>query len=181
MTATTLNNQEPSARTSSHRKVLLMTTTALFAALICISTAYLFHIPVGVNGGYIHIGDSLIYLAAALLPAPYAMAAGALGGMFADLLTAPVWAPATFIIKMLITLPLTSKKEKLVNTRNVVGAFFAGAISILGYYLAEVIMFGTWAALIPSVAGNLVQAIASAVIFVLFGMALDKTGFKKKI
>ena len=49
----------------------------------------------GFNGGYIHLGDALIYLAAVLLPAPYAMAAGAIGGGLADLLTAPVWAPAT--------------------------------------------------------------------------------------
>ena len=41
-------------------KTAYLTTTALFAALVCLATAYLFHIPVGVNGGYIHIGDALI-------------------------------------------------------------------------------------------------------------------------
>ena len=35
---------------------------ALFAALITIMTAYICHIPVGVNGGYVHFGDALIYL-----------------------------------------------------------------------------------------------------------------------
>ena len=41
---------------------------ALFAALITIMTAYIGHIPVGVNGGYVHFGDALIYLAASILP-----------------------------------------------------------------------------------------------------------------
>ena len=77
-------------KTTSPQKLIYMTTTALFAALICVTTAYIFHIPFGTNGGYVHIGDTLIYLAAAILPAPYAMIAGALGGAFADLLTAPV-------------------------------------------------------------------------------------------
>ena len=53
--------------------------TALFAAMICLTTAYLFHIPVGTAGGYIHLGDAFIYLAAAFLPTPYAMAAAGIG------------------------------------------------------------------------------------------------------
>ena len=109
MSSTIINNPEPSANALSHQKVSRLTSTALFAALICVTTAYIFHIPFGVNGGYVHIGDSLIYLAAAFLPTPYAMFAGAIGGAMADILTAPVYAPATFIIKMLISLPITCK------------------------------------------------------------------------
>jgi uncharacterized repeat protein (TIGR04002 family) len=86
-----------------------ITATAVMAALTTLMTAYIFHIPVGVNGGYVHLGDTMIYLAAAFLPLPYACAAGAIGGGLADLLTAPVWAPATIIIKMLICLPFSSK------------------------------------------------------------------------
>ena len=63
MSSTTINNPEPSANALSHQKVSRLTSTALFAALICVTTAYIFHIPFGVNGGYVHIGDSLIYLA----------------------------------------------------------------------------------------------------------------------
>ena len=79
-----------------------MTLTGLFAAMITLMTAYICHIPYGANGGYIHFGDALIYIAAVLLPRPYALAAAAIGGGLADLLTAPMWAPATIIIKMLI-------------------------------------------------------------------------------
>ena len=75
-----------------------ITITGLFAAMIAIMTAYICHIPVGINGGYVHFGDSLIYLAATLLPTPYALAAAAIGGGVADLMTAPRWVPATIII-----------------------------------------------------------------------------------
>ena len=108
-----------------------ITATAVMAALTTLMTAYIFHIPVGVNGGYVHLGDTMIYLAAAFLPLPYACAAGAIGGGLADLLTAPVWAPATIIIKMLICLPFSSKGTKLVTKRNVVALFLAFAISAL--------------------------------------------------
>ena len=41
-----------------------LTFSAVFAALIFVTTAYLFHIPTGFNGGYVHLGDAFIYLAA---------------------------------------------------------------------------------------------------------------------
>ena len=39
-----------------------ITATAVMAALTTLMTAYIFHIPVGVNGGYVHLGDTMIYL-----------------------------------------------------------------------------------------------------------------------
>ena len=50
--------------------------TALFAGAITMMTAYMLHIPLP-TGGYIHLGDAMIYLAACLLPVPYAAAAAA--------------------------------------------------------------------------------------------------------
>ena len=99
-------------------KIYNITLTGIFAALITIFTAYIGHMPVGANGGYVHFGDGLIYLAAAILPAPYAMAAGAIGGGLADLLTAPAWAIATIIIKALLVIPFTNKGSTILNKRN---------------------------------------------------------------
>lgn len=178
MSHTTFDKPASTSKSALHQKLSYMTASALFAAIICITTAYLFHIPIGVNGGYVHVGDAMIYLAASVLPMPYAMAAGALGGALADLLTAPAWALPTFIIKMLIALPFTSKKAKIVTPRNVIGVFTAAVLSFAGYYLAEVVMFGTWGALIPSIMGTLAQSGGSAVLFILFGIALDKVHFK---
>ena len=61
-------------------RLRLLTLTGIFAALICLFTAYICHIPVGPNGGYLHFGDTFIYVAASLLPQPYALLAGAIGG-----------------------------------------------------------------------------------------------------
>ncbi len=157
-----------------------LTITALFAALICVTTAYIFHIPFGANGGYIHIGDTLIYLAATILPTPYAMLAGALGGCLADLLTAPMWAPATFIIKLLMTLPFTSN-GKIINKRNVIAIFVATFISITGYWIAEIILYGNAAVAVVSIISSAIQAFCSGILFVVFGLSLDKMNFKRKL
>ena len=165
---------------SDTKPTALLTFTGLFAAMITIMTAWLFHIPYGANGGYIHFGDALIYLAAVLLPRPYAMAAAALGGGLADLLTAPVWAPATVIIKMLIVLPFTSQDGRILSRRNLAAPFLALAVSATGYYLAEGILFSSFLAPIVSLTGSFIQSTGSAVIFLILGASLDKVHLKAK-
>ena len=167
-----------------HMKEKQLTTyhlalTGIFAALIAVFTAFFCHIPVGVNGGYIHFGDAIIYLAASLLPLPYAMAAGAIGGGLADLATAPLWAPATVIIKMLIVLPLTSKQPRILCRRNMAAPVLSFLISGTGYFLAEALLFGTKTAFISSISGSFLQSFGSAVFFYLLGSALDKSKIKQ--
>lgn len=162
------------------RKVNYLVVTGIMAALIMLMTAYICHIPVGTNGGYVHFGDALIYLSAAILPKPYALAAAAIGGGLADLFTAPMWLPATIVIKMLIVLPFTDHSQKIVSIRNVVAMVLAYFISGFGYFAAEYILFETISVFWISMLQSLVQSGGSAVFFIVFGMALDKTGFKKR-
>ena len=163
----------------SDKKLRQLTLTGILAALITLFTAYIVHIPVGAAGGYIHLGDALIYLSAALLPTPYAMAAGAIGGGLADLLTAPMWAPATILIKILIVIPFTSKGTSILNKRNLIAPLIAMLISIAGYYVAEVILYGKEAAFLVSVTTNTIQGIGSAAVFYIFGAAFQKAGIKR--
>ncbi len=164
------------------KKLKNLTFTALLAAMITVFTAYICHIPVGSNGGYIHFGDSLIYIAACLLPWPYAMAAAAIGGGLADILTAPIWAPATIIIKALISIPFTNKSSKIVTARNVISTIIAFVISATGYAIAEAVITQTniLVVLPVSVPGSVIQSGGSAIIFIILGLVLDKMGFKKR-
>lgn len=157
-----------------------LVTTGLFAAMITIMTAYICHVPYGANGGYIHFGDALIYLGAVFLPRPYALAAAAIGGGMADLLTAPMWAPATIVIKMLIVLPFTSKEGRILCLQNVFAPLLAAGISAAGYYLAEGILFGSFVAPLASLAGSVVQSGGSMVIFLVLAAAMDKAHMKAR-
>lgn len=162
------------------RQIKNLTMAAIMATLIMMMTAYICHVPVGMNGGYIHFGDALIYLTAVLLPKPYAMAAAAIGGGMADLLTAPMWAPATVMIKMLIVIPFGAKGKKIVSARNIIATIIAYLISGFGYFLAEYLLFDTWAVLLVSLSQSMVQSLGSAIIFVALGLAFDKTGVKRR-
>ena len=122
-----------------------------------------------------------IYLAAVFLPRPYAMAAAAIGGGLADLMTAPMWTPATVIIKMLIVLPFTNKSAKLLCPRNIMATVIAYLISGIGYFVAEYILFQTAAMFWVSMGQSLIQSGGSAVVFFLIGMALEKANVKRNL
>ena len=177
-----MNTQTLTKQTSKQTtKVKYLTLTGLMAAMIALMTAYICQIPFGANGGYIHFGDSLIYIAATILPTPYALAAAAIGGGIADLLTAPMWTIATIIIKMLITIPFTNKSTKIITTRNVIATFIAYWISHTGYFLAEYILFGNFTSAFFGSIGGIIQSGGSAVFFIIFGLALDKAHIKAKL
>lgn len=158
-----------------------MTLTALFAAVICLMTAYLFHIPLA-TGGYIHLGDAFIYFAACFLPMPYAATAAGVGSGLADLLSgAPQWVPFTVVIKALMVTVFTSKTDRIVGTRNVIGSFAAGVLCTAGYYLAEVILYGNWLAPFFTMWGALVQSGGAVLLFVVGGLLLDKAQVKGRL
>lgn len=166
---------------SRTKSIGLLTITGLFAAMITLMTAYIFHIPYGANGGYIHFGDALIYLAAVLLPRPYAMMAAALGSGLADLLTAPMWAPATIIIKMMLVLPFTSEGGRIVKGRNIAAPFIAMLMTVAGYFAAEGLIFGSFYTAAASALGNVIQGAGSTAIFFGLAMMLDKVHLKAKV
>lgn len=56
---------------------------ALFAALVYVGT--MFSIPIPGGQGYMHLGDSLNYLCAVMLPFPYSAAAAAVGAALSDI------------------------------------------------------------------------------------------------
>lgn len=161
-------------------KVHLLTITAVFAAAITVMTAYMLHIPIP-TGGYIHLGDTLIYLAACLLPVPYAAAAAAIGAGLADLLTAPMWVLPTLIIKAVIVLFFTSKGERFLCRRNLAAMVLAGLFSPAAYALAGCAMAGTMAAFVPQFLGTLVQGICSGALFIAIAPALDGVKLKERV
>ena len=156
-----------------------MCTTGIFAALVFVVTAYL-HIPT--NNGYIHVGDGFIYLAACMLPWPYAMAVGAGGAFLADCLTGfAIWAPGSVIIKSLTALLFSRKGNKMIRLYNLLMLLPATVLCAGGYYLYEAILYGNFAAPIAGIPTNLVQSAASAILFVVVGHTFDKFHIKQKI
>lgn len=151
-----------------NNRVKQLVMTGLFAAIICVTTLFLhIVIPFSQQGGYIHIGDTFIYIAASVLPLPFAMLAGAIGAGLADLISAPLYLIPTIIIKSLMAACFTNCGQKMLCKRNVIATILAGLICIVGYYIAEVIMSGNWVAPLAAVPLGLIQPVASGILYVL--------------
>ena len=168
--------QDPMKRQTSR-----LAMAGVFAAMITLMTAYICHIPYGTNGGYVHVGDALIYLAAVLLPRPYALGAALVGAGLADVLTAPLWLPVTLVVKALLVLPFTSGEERILCRRNLLAPLFGVAITTGGYYLGEALLFGSFLVPLASLPGSLIQSGGSALFFYLLAHGLDRAHLKEKL
>ncbi|MGL4346256.1 MAG: TIGR04002 family protein [Cellulosilyticaceae bacterium] len=162
-------------------KTRLIVMTAMFAALVFVVTRM--SIPLGINNRIIHVGDAVIYLAACILPMPYAMLSGAIGAGLADFMTpgCMIWVIPTMIIKPLLVLCFTAKTPRFVVGRNVCGVFIATGVGLLGYAIAEGILFGNFIAPIMGLPMGALQPIGSGIVFVAVGYAFDQISLKTKI
>ena len=160
-----------------HLKRLVL--TALFAALIFISIIF-FHVPNGM-GGVIHFGDGIIFIAAAILPFPYAIPAAAIGAGMFNLVRAPIWFPFTIFIKPLMTLCFSSKSDTILgDKRNILAPFAGLIINTVLYFIANWILFDQYTA-IGAGPALLIQGGGSIVIFFIIAYAFDRVGLKARL
>ena len=161
------------------QKIRLMCITGIFTAVVFVFTAYL-HIPS--HTGYTHVGDGFIYLAACMLPLPYAMFVGAGGALLADCLTGyAIWAPGSIIIKTVAVLFFSRKSARIISVRNLLALIPAWAICIGGYYLYEALITGNYAAPLAGIPGYITQSVLSSILFVVAGLAMDKLNLKNTL
>ena len=162
----------------SHTRNIVL--AAMFAALICVTTLFI-HIPNGF-GGVIHFGDSLVFIAASVLPFPYGLAVAALGlGMFNLVNAMTIWLPFTVVIKPLMALCFTGKHDTILGPiRNRIAPFIAAGINTVLYFGANMILFDGWAAGAAALPALLIQGGGSIVFFFIIAAALDKAKIKGK-
>ncbi len=165
-----------------NRKVLNMVYAAVFAAMIFALTRFI-QIPVPGGAGYLHFGDAMIYIVASTLGGPWALLASALGAAIADLSSGvAVYAPISAIVKVLIALPfvfVNKKSEKILTPLTICLTIPSGVITVLGYFLGDLIVNKAYA--VADIPMNIVQAVGSAIIFVVISAAFDAAKLKKKL
>lgn len=160
-------------------RIKRMCLSGIFASLVFVVTAYL-HIPT--YNGYVHVGDGFIFLAACLLPMPYAVFVGATGAMLADVLTGfAIWAPGSMVIKALVAMLFSCKGTKILSLRNLLMLIPAAVISIAGYYFYEVIITGSFTASLAGIPGSAMQAATSSLVFIVAGLTMDKFHTKQTL
>ena len=164
------------------QKTRRMIMTALLAAIIAVCTRFT-AFPIPGTAGYVHVGDAFIFLAAVLLPTPYAVFAGALGGALADFMYGSVvYILPTAIIKALMAFCFFGRQqEKILRTLNLLRSILAAVIMCAGYYVTEAIMYQSLVSPLIGIVWNLVQGVFSTAVFVAVAAALDAAKFRERL
>lgn len=152
-----------------NNRILFITMAALFAALTFVFTMFVnVRLPIAANGGLIHLGNVPLFVGAVLFGKKVGAFAGGVGMAMFDLLSGwTLWAPFTFIIvgtMGYVVGAMAQKRQKLYWYA--LSMLAACVIKVVGYYIAEWIIYGNFIAPIASVPGNLVQ-IGAAMVIVL--------------
>ena len=135
--------------------------SAMFSALIYVSTAFL-RLPVPMPSGYIHLGDTFIFVACYYFGGIYGIAASAIGAALADVtLGFSVYALPTLAVKsaMAITLILLFKVSKKIGW-SVLWMAAASVVMLIGYFITDIFLVGASYAFTSMLTGIL-QPVAS--------------------
>ncbi len=164
-----------------------LAASGLMAALVFVGTMII-QIP-SPTRGYIHAGDSMVYLCGIILGPVAGGLAAAIGSVLADLFSGyGIYAPATFFIKGLDALiigycfsALTQKSDPWDKKLPVLvlGVFLGGGIMITGYLGYETFLYG-YAVALAGVIGNITQAVGGGVLALPLFLILDKMNILEK-
>ena len=157
--------------------------TALTTCLVLLGTV-LFRIPVPMTQGYVHLGDAMIFLGILMLGKKRGAAAAGLGSAMADVLGGfAFWAPWTLVIKSLMAfvtgliLERTARSHKHNGMKDrliKLAAMAAGGIFMCaGYFLAERVMYGSFALAVLGLPWNIGQVIVGMVLSMVICSATE--------
>lgn len=167
------NTTAVSAKQQSTSTVKFLVITAIFIALTYVFTAFVnVRLPITANGGLIHLGNIPLFIGAILFGKKTGFLAGGIGMGLFDLLSGwTLWAPFTFVVVGLMGFVIGLITEKHRGFRwYLLAVLCACAIKIVGYYIAEVIIYHNWIAPVTSIPGNLVQVgVASVIVLIVVG------------
>ena len=167
-----------------NNNIKFITITAVFIALTYVFTAFVnIRLPIAANGGLVHLGNVPLFIGAIIFGKKTGAIAGGVGMGLFDLLSGwTAWAPFTFIIVALMGFAVGAVTEKHHGIGfDALAIGVACIIKVVGYYIAEVILFGNWLAPVTSIPGNLVQIGVAAVIVLIVVEKLRAVALKTAI
>ncbi|MEH7108331.1 ECF transporter S component [Bacillus sp. JJ1764] len=160
--------------------------TAMLVALVFLSTFLNIKLPIAANGGLVHLGTAMLFIAAFLFGPKKAALAGAIGMALFDLAGGwALWAPITFVSRALegyIVGKIAWSNGRNGNSLafNLIGAIASMPVMIGVYYIGEGIMYGNWVQPVASIPGDVVQNILGVIVSLPVCIALKKVPYFKR-
>ncbi|MGE7591895.1 ECF transporter S component [Peribacillus frigoritolerans] len=178
--------QNTQSYSRSSQKTMDLIITAMLIALVFLSTFFLnIKLPIAANGGLVHLGTAMLFIASILFGPKKAALAGAIGmGLFDIVGGWTLWAPITIVARGLQgyivgKMAWSMGRNGTIIAFNVMATIVSIPFMIAVYYIGEGILYGNWIAPLASIPGDLVQNILGIIVAVPVCVALKKVPYFK--
>lgn len=179
-----LNHVKRHSKSSTQTFDLIL--TAMLIALIFVATLFLnIRLPIAANGGLVHLGTAMLFIASILFGPKKGAITGAIGMGLFDLISGwTLWAPFTFLTRGLQgyivgKIAWSNGRQGNSITLNLIATIISVPFMIGGYYICERVLFGSWIIPVTSIPGNIVQNIVGICIAIPVCILLKKIKFFK--
>ena len=165
--------------------------TAMMMCLVLVATLSI-RIPSPFTQGYVHLGDTMIFLSVLLLGKKGGTVASGFGSALADILGGyAAYAPWTFLIKALMAFIMGAFIEVMLKKNSkpvmigsvalveIIGMVIAGAEMVIGYALVDGFFAGNLLSGFLGAPFNIGQFTVGMILATILAMALYKTPAKK--
>ena len=180
------NMEHTQSYSKTSQKTLDLIMTAMLVALVFLSTFFLnIKLPISVNGGLVHLGTGMLFIASILFGPKKGALAGAIGMGLFDLVGGwLLWAPITIVARglqgFIVGKIAWSKGRKGSSIAlNVTATIVSIPFMIAVYYFGEVILYGNWIVPLTSIPGDLLQNALGMIIAIPVCVALKKVPYFK--
>ena len=146
---------------NKEKTIVQISLMAIMATLVTVGTLII-RIP-NLMGGYFNVGDVMIFVCALTFTPIISGFAGGIGSAIADIIGFPVFAIPTLIIKGLEGFIASFISNKKNVSRDVLAIVIAGCEMMIGYFLAELYLWGFEGAL-AEVPGNIAQILIGGLV-----------------
>ena len=173
----TMQKTQSRSRTQTFDLIL----TAMLIALVFVATFFLnIRLPIAANGGLVHLGTAMLFIASILFGPKKGAMAGAIGMGLFDLVSGwTLWAPFTFVVRGLQgyivgKIAWSNGRNGTSVAFNLLGTILSVPVMLAGYYVCEGVLYGSWIAPLASIPGNLTQIVVGICIAIPVGVVLKK-------
>ncbi|WP_050613909.1 ECF transporter S component [Bacillus testis] len=178
--------QSTQTYSKSRQQTLDLIITAMLVALVFVSTVFInIKLPITANGGLVHLGTAMLFIASLLFGPKKGALAGAIGMGLFDLLGGwAIWAPITILARGLQgyivgKIAWSNDRKGTSLALNLTATIVSIPFMVAVYYFGEVVLYGNWIAPLASIPGDLLQNALGVLIAVPVCVMLKKVPYFK--